>query len=128
VYSRPETRASTRISNTTQKGPTFKAIYQEPIFKPIHQNAVVQAIGQDPVFKPIAARPAENQINNTDITRTNYKLFHNPSVKKAAEDKYKFSTDEGKKEFETEHEARTYERLLKSKRIEKEKIIRSLKI
>lgn len=33
-----------------------------------------------------------------------------------------------KKEFETEHEAREYERLLKSKRIEKEKIIRSLVI
>ncbi len=33
-----------------------------------------------------------------------------------------------KKQFENEHEAREYERLLKSKRIEKEKVIRSLNI
>lgn len=33
-----------------------------------------------------------------------------------------------KKQFKTEHEAREYERLLKSKRIEKERIIKSLNI
>jgi hypothetical protein len=64
MYPRPITHASTHISNTTQKGPTFKDIYQRPVFKPIDQDQdpVFKSIDQDqdPVFIPIARRPAEN--------------------------------------------------------------------
>jgi len=54
-----------------------------------------------PIFNPIATISAENQIDNTDITRSDYKSFNNPILKNAARREYIFSTAEGKKEFET---------------------------
>jgi hypothetical protein len=54
-----------------------------------------------PIFTHIATRPAEDPIDNTDITTTNYKSFNNPILKNAARREYIYSTAEGKKEFET---------------------------
>ena len=45
----------------------------------IHKSKKTQGA---PIFNPIETRHVETYINNTNITRTNYKSFDNPSVKK----------------------------------------------
>lgn len=59
----------------------------------------IQKTQDTPIFTHIATKPAEDPIDNTDITTTNYKSFNNPNLKSAARHEYIFSDDKGKKLF-----------------------------
>jgi hypothetical protein len=61
-----------------------------PTFRPIHKDSVEQKKKQ--VEDPLV----------TDITKTNYRLFHNPIFKNAATDNYNFSNNETKELIEAE--------------------------